>query len=164
MIRTTWRKLQWGQRYNPGSLRKPQWETPPPTHIYCRVSRERCQRRQGAVKTWLGARGKSCLTSQITFQSLLSWVQQRKINHLSNGRGQGLLHDCLIRYKITPQVWLLGGPQGSNPTASDQTRINETLLRKDIKVFLPPTPTHPPATNVNSQIMRCFRGGREMIC
>ena len=84
--------------------------------------------------------GKELLDLSKTLQSLLSWAQQRKINHLSNGRGQALLCDCLIRCKITPQVRFLGGPQGSNPTASDKSNWNldQNENRKDTKAFHQP--------------------------
>lgn len=75
-----------------------------------------------------GGQGRSSLPSPWLCRLNLSWAQQRKINHSSNGRSQGWPRDCLIRCKITPQVWLLD-PKGSNPTASDQTRIRETLPR-----------------------------------
>lgn len=69
------------------------------------TSPPRGHRRLGA-RDLTGGKGRSSLTSEATLQSLLSRAQQRKINHLSRSRGQGLLHDCLIRCKITPQAWL----------------------------------------------------------
>lgn len=71
--------------------------------------------------------GVACLLQWLC-RLYFSWAQQRKINHSSNGRGHGWPRDCLIRCKITPQVWL-PDPRGSSPTASDQTRISETLPR-----------------------------------
>lgn len=90
-----------------------------PTRTYCRVPREKCRWRRGVG-------GHEELTSQMTLQSPLSWAEQRKINPPSNGRDQGLLHGCLIRCAITPQVWLLEAHR--DQFQQHQTRISETSL------------------------------------
>ena len=43
-----------------------------------------------------------------------------------NGRDQGLLHGCLIRCAITPQVWWLEAHR--DQIQQHQTRISETSL------------------------------------
>lgn len=114
---------------------------PSPTLIYCWASREKAQRRRG--KGGGGAReGVACLLQWLC-RLCFSWAQQRKINHSSNGRGQGWPCDCLIRGKITPQVWL-PDPWGSSPTASEQTGISETLPR--VKRGETEQPASPPSS------------------
>lgn len=75
------------------------------TQICRSTSPPRGHRRQRG-RDLTGGKGRSSLTPEMTLQSRLSWAQHRKINHPSWSRGQGLLHDCLIRCKITPQAWL----------------------------------------------------------